>query len=195
MGERSTAYGLDTVQRKLKAMGPTYKRVIIQCGINDMENNAKSVVERKISAVFETAKQFLPKSEIFITSIINRDGTAALQEINSFIQAQAHRFQYKYIDTSNLSGRPDLFRDRKHPNERCTGQIVSKIKEAIGLRRSGGGYRHMEMNNRQRDMNNNLRQPQMPYPVMPQQPQMPIPMMRPQQPDPRFQWGISPRWN
>ena len=40
---------LDAVQRKLKSLSPAYQRVIVQSGVNDMENCALSVMKDKIT--------------------------------------------------------------------------------------------------------------------------------------------------
>ena len=136
LGERDTAYGLDTVERKLKSVSPNHKKVIIQTGINDVEKYANTVVEKKIVGVLQTAKEYLPRSEVYITSIIDRDNSPGVAEINKFLEAQANRFQVKYIDTTNVSGSADLFYDRKHPNRLGIGKIVNKIKDALGLSRN-----------------------------------------------------------
>ena len=204
-GHRDQAPTLDAVQRKLKTISPSYKRVIIQSGINDLEICANSVVEKKITAVLEIAKTHLPQSEIYMTSIVNRDGSANTIEINRFIEAQTRKYHCKHIDTTKLGGKKDCFRDRKHPNERGTAEIVLKIKEAIGLKRNGFPQKP--------PVQQPLQATSMPWhpnpgtwfphnQVTPQMnmfnmhhTMMPRPMMpRPHIP-PQHAWGMIPRWN
>ncbi len=141
VGNRETAFGLDTVIRKLKNTNPSYKKIIIQSGINDIRRYANSVVKKKITKVFETAKNYLPQSEIFMTSIIGRESSTALLDINDFIKAQSMKFKYKYVNTSHLIGKAEMYRDPLHPNNAGVGQIVKQIKEAIGLHKTNrSGY-------------------------------------------------------
>lgn len=203
-GHMDQAPTLDAVQRKIKNLSPTYKKVVIQSGINDLDVSPNSVVEKKITAIFDAAKTHLPQTDVYMTSIINKEGSPASAAINQYIQAQTYKYKYKYIDTSKISGKADCFRDRKHPNDKGTAEIVKSIKEAIGLKRSGPynriaqpyhgsqtkdmyGMNHVGTNN----LNNIMVQP--PH-RMPPYMMFPSHMPPPQKTPPGFAWGMNPHW-
>jgi hypothetical protein len=134
-GKREVAPTLDAVKRKLENTDPKYSRIIIQSGINDIENLASSTVASKITEVLKTAKEYHPKATVFFTSIINRDASSNTINVNKIVEAQLIKFGYQYINTSHMNGDVSLFRDRKHPNHKGTGQLVIKIKETLGFNR------------------------------------------------------------
>lgn len=134
-GTRDVTPTLDSANRKLKEASPKYSKIIIQTGVNDIENSSIHQVQQKIKQLIETAKIYHPKAQTFITSILPNNGeNKSRDDINQYIQCLAEKTQICYIDTaSKFTGRQSLYRDRKHPNRHGTAVLVSVLKDNLGL--------------------------------------------------------------
>ena len=60
----------------------------MQFGVNNVENYAQTVMKDKITEVLNTAKTHPLQTQIYVSSVIDSEGSKAKSEINHFIQAQ-----------------------------------------------------------------------------------------------------------
>jgi hypothetical protein len=134
-GVKDVAPTLDAVCRKLKQSAPDIKRIVIQSGVNDIDNSSIEQVKKKIIQVVETTKEYHPRAELFVTSILPDNGEKnSRYDINHFIKSQSIKSQFKFIDLcSKFEERRNLLRDRKHPNKHGTAVLAAEIRLALGF--------------------------------------------------------------
>ena len=80
-----------------------------------------------------TAKEYHPHANIYVCGILpDPDEPDTYDAINTFSENQATRKSISFIRLDSLKHVKNCFRDNRHPNRRGTGEMVKRMKTALG---------------------------------------------------------------
>ncbi len=112
------------MQSKTSYKTSVYVNIIVQSGINDLRDSSVDNVKSKVALAIEIAKQYNPRSKIFITTLLpDRNYPETTDETNQVNSAQANSMGCKVINTAEtFKADRNLYRDGKnsHVDKRCT---------------------------------------------------------------------------